>query len=75
MCSTKPKPGCTDENRKSYATQLTYEGYLKGYILPRWRSHRLTEIKAVDVEKWLRTLCFPNSEVPLARGSKAKSGT
>lgn len=69
---TKPEPGCTDENRKSYATQLTYEGYLKKYILPRWSSHRLTEIKAVDVEKWLRTLCFPKSEVPLARGSKAK---
>ena len=34
---TKPKPGCTDENRKSYATQLTYEGYLRKYILPRWR--------------------------------------
>ncbi len=69
---TKPEPGCTDESRKSYATQLTYEGYLKKWILPRWRSHRLTEIKAVEVEKWLRTLCFPKTQVPLARGSKAK---
>jgi len=69
---TKPEPGGTDENRKSYATQLTYEGYLKKWILPRWRSHRLTEIKAVEVEKWLRGLCFPKTQVPLARGSKAK---
>src|SRR5215470_13939412 len=30
------------------------------------------DVKAVDVEKWLRNLCFPKSGVPLARGSRAK---
>jgi len=61
----KPKPNATEEEHKSYATQVTYGGYLRNWILPRWRSYRLTEVKAVDVEKWLRTLV-------LARGSKAK---
>lgn len=68
---TKPKPETRDEYSKSYATQVTYEGYLKKWILPRWGTYRLTEIKAVEVEKWLKTLCSPTG-VPLARGSKAR---
>ena len=54
-----------EEGKKSYATQETYEGYLNKWILPRWRSSRLGDVKAVRVEEWLHTL-------PLARGSKAK---
>jgi len=68
----KPGPDGTAEDRKSYSTQSTYELYLKNWILPRWRTHRLTEIKAVDVEKWLKGLCFPQTVIPLARGTKAK---
>jgi hypothetical protein len=34
---TKPVPDAADEDRKSYSTQVTYEGYLKKWILPRWR--------------------------------------
>jgi integrase len=69
---TKPAPDAEDEDRKSYSTQVTYEGYLKKWILPRWRACRLTDIKAVEVEKWLKTLCFPKTGIPLARGSRAK---
>ncbi len=69
---TKPVPDATEEDRKSYATQVTYDGYLRKWVLPRWRSCRLSEIKAVDVEKWLKTLCFQKTGVLLARGSKAK---
>jgi integrase len=69
---TKPKPVATEQESKSYATQVTYEGYLQKWILPRWRTHCLTAIKAVEVEKWLKMLCFPKTGVPLARGSKAK---
>jgi integrase len=47
---TKPKAGERDENTKSYATQVTYEGYLKKWILPRWGACRLTDIKATAVE-------------------------
>jgi integrase len=69
---TKPAPEAAEENHKSYATQVTYDGYLTNWILPRWRSYRLSDVKAVDVEKWLRTLCFQEPAVALARGSKAK---
>jgi integrase len=69
---TKPAPDAADEDRKSYSTQVTYEGYLKKWILPRWRACRLTDITAVNVEKWLKGLCFPKTGVPLARGSKTK---
>lgn len=68
----KPGPDWTAEDGKSYSTQSTYELYIKNWILPRWRTHRLTEIKAVDVEKWLKGLCFPQTVIPLARGTKAK---
>jgi integrase-like protein len=54
-----------EENRKAYATQDTYEGYLKKWILPRWRSYRLPDAKPVHVEQWLKSLS-------LAPGSKAK---
>ena len=63
----KQLPGefAEDENRKSYATQDTYQGYLKKWILPRWKSYRLPDIKPVQVEQWLKSLA-------LAPGSKAK---
>jgi len=61
----KPMPGTAEEGQKTYSTQYAYEIYLKSWILPRWRSYRLLDIKSVDVEAWLKTL-------PLARGSKAK---
>lgn len=61
----KPEAGSADENQKSYSTQYAYEIYLNRWVLPRWRSYRLSEVKAVDVEAWLKA-------VPLARGSKAK---
>src|SRR6516164_2635762 len=69
---TKPGPDAVDKDRKSYATQVTYEGYLKKWILPRWGACRLTDVKAVEVENWLKTLCFKKTGVPLARGSRAK---
>jgi integrase len=50
---------------KTFATIETYEGYLRRWILPRWRSYRLCDVKAVAVEEWLKTL-------PLTNGSRAK---
>src|SRR5580698_8154491 len=61
----KPATGSSDEHHKSYSTQYAYDVYLKKWVLPRWRSYRLSEVKAVDVEAWLKTM-------PLARGSRAK---
>ncbi|MHB2008574.1 MAG: tyrosine-type recombinase/integrase, partial [Acidobacteriaceae bacterium] len=50
---------------KTFATIRTNEGYLERWILPRWSSYRLKDVKAVIVEEWLKSL-------PLANGSKAK---
>ncbi|MGA9511765.1 MAG: ATP-binding protein [Candidatus Sulfotelmatobacter sp.] len=60
-----PEEIAEDENRKSYATQDTYQGYLRKWILPRWKSYRLPDVKSVQVEQWLKSLT-------LAPGSKAK---
>jgi integrase len=54
-----------DETRKAFSTQATYAGYLRKWILPRWRSYRLADVKAVQVEQWLKSL-------PVSRGTKAK---
>ena len=50
---------------KTFATCETYEGYLKRWILPRWKTYRLRDVKSVAVEEWLKSL-------PLTNGSKAK---
>src|SRR5579862_2899520 len=50
---------------RSFATVKTYRGYICKWIKPRWGSRYLDEVKAVDVEAWLRRL-------PIARSSRAK---
>jgi integrase len=60
-----------DEQRKTYSAQHTYDGYLRKWILPRWGSYKLSEVKAVQVEQWLKRLSFENGD-PVAKGSKAK---
>src|ERR1700745_488536 len=42
--------------RISYSTRRGYEGYLKKWIEPRWGEYRLLEIRAVEVESWLKSL-------------------
>jgi len=50
---------------RSFATVKTYRGYIRKWVKPRWGSRYLDEVKAVDVEPWLRRL-------PIARSSRAK---
>jgi integrase len=50
---------------RSLAPIKTYRGYIRKWIKPRWGSRYLDEIKAADVEAWLRRL-------PVARSSHAK---
>jgi integrase len=57
-----------DANELATKTPYTgevYTGYLRTWILPSWAAHSLSDVKAVEVERWLRNL-------PLADGSKAK---
>jgi integrase len=42
--------------RIAYSTRNAYEGYLKRWIEPRWGEYRLLEIRAVEVESWLKSL-------------------
>jgi integrase len=50
---------------KTPYTAEVYAGYLKTWILPKWAEHSLSDVKAIAVERWLKT-------VALADGTKAK---
>ena len=54
-----------DQGRKAFSTRAAYECYLKTWVLPRWGTHRLDQIKPVTVEEWL-------GGIKRARGTKAK---
>ena len=54
-----------EHSTKTFATCVTYKGYFRKWIKPRWGDYAITNVKAVVVEEWLRSL-------PLANGSKAK---
>src|ERR1035441_5439609 len=41
---------------KTYATCRTYEGYFRKWILPRWGTYRVNDVRSVAVEEWLRSL-------------------
>jgi integrase len=53
-------------DNKTEKTRMTYQGYLRRWILPRWEREYLHNIKAVAVEQWLRSLGG------LSNGSKSK---
>jgi integrase len=50
---------------RSYSTKRAYKTYLKRWIVPHWCNVRLSEVRTVEVESWLRRL-------PLAKSSCAK---
>jgi integrase len=52
-------------DEKAFSTKDTYNGYLRKWILPRWATCRLSDVKTVAVQEWL-------AQVPLAAGSRAK---
>jgi integrase len=47
--------GCSN-GRISYSTKKAYQGYLGKWIVPRWGDYILPNIKAVEVELWLKHL-------------------
>jgi len=47
----------SDRNsRIGYSTKKAYAGYLEKWIEPRWGDCRLLDIRAVEVESWLKSL-------------------
>lgn len=55
----------SDDDRRAFSTKEAYRLYLKNWIIPRWGSAPLCDVKAVDVEEWL-------GKIELAPGSKKK---
>src|SRR5215472_11552144 len=55
----------SDNTWKSYSTKRGYESYLKNWIVPHWGNYKLTDVKTIEVETWLRNLS-------LAKSSSAK---
>jgi len=43
-------------SRIAYSTKKAYAGYLKKWIEPRWGQYALLDIRAVEVELWLKDL-------------------
>ena len=54
-----------DNSWRSYSTKKSYKAYLNRWVIPRWGSVRLSEVRTTEVELWLRSL-------PLAKSSCAK---
>jgi len=46
---------------KTFSTRRGYDGYLKKWILPRWGTYALAEIKSGEVESWLHQLTLARS--------------
>jgi len=50
---------------KAHSTRTRCRSVLNRWIMPRWHATRISDVRAIDVELWLRSLS-------LARGTKAK---
>jgi len=53
------------QGRKAFSTRAAYECYLKAWVLPRWGTYRVDQVKPVAVEAWL-------DGIKRANGTKAK---
>lgn len=53
------------EDGKAYSTRHRCNSLLNKWILPRWQGTRISDVRTIDVENWLRGL-------RLSRGTKAK---
>ena len=50
---------------KAYSTRSRCNSVLNKWVLPRWQAYKITQVRTIEVENWLRSLS-------LARGTKAK---
>lgn len=56
---------CSANAWRSYSTKHIYKVYLQRWIIPKWSEYRLSDVRTIEVEAWLRGL-------PIARSSCAK---
>src|ERR1700747_3349493 len=66
VCDHSIQRELTNDNLwPSYSTKRAYKAYLKRWIVPHWGDVRLSEVRTMEGESWLRGL-------PLAKSSCAK---
>ena len=59
--------------RRSWATKQNYKEMLNLFILPRWETTRMLDVKSVAVEAWLGTLMSTKKTgKPLENGTKQR---
>jgi len=58
---------------RSYSTKKCYAGYLKRWIVPQWGKYELRNVKAIEVESWLRRLPLAKSSCAKIRGRDVRS--
>jgi integrase len=47
-----------------FSTSYSYSQWLQNWILPKWGNNRITDLQAMEVQRWLRTLALaPKSKV------------
>lgn len=65
-----------DDEANASSTRDSYECYIGNHITPKWGASLLSEVKAIAVEAWLKTLtCKPREGKPqrsMAKATKAK---
>jgi len=47
-----------EDDRRSPVTIQVYKENMRGYVLPQWGDTPLSKVKAVEVERWLRSLPY-----------------
>ncbi len=61
-----------DGSKKAASTVAIYKSNLDNWIVPRWGSYRLTDVRTTAVEDWLGSLISGKTGKPLAPATKAK---
>lgn len=58
--------------RRAWSTKQNYKEMLDLFILPRWETTRMLDVKSVAVEEWLATLRSTKTGKPLENGTKQR---
>jgi len=50
-----------EDTWRSYSTRRSYHFLLRRWIMPRWGSYELSQVRTIEVESWLRSLARARS--------------
>ena len=60
------------DTRRAWSTKENYKEMLNLFILPRWETTRMVDVKSVAVEGWLASLLSTKTGKPLENGTKQR---